>query len=75
MQDEDGLADLPGEPIELQLFKPDDVPMLLQELCRFYHKPDLVKIRDAAQIIIMNQEFDANKVELMAKMVEGQPVP
>ena len=38
-------------------------------------KPDLVEIRKAAQIIIMRKEFDANKVELMAKMVEGQPVP
>ncbi|MDE5465428.1 MULTISPECIES: CHAT domain-containing protein [unclassified Bradyrhizobium] len=69
------LARLPGEPIELQLFNQNDVPMLFQELCRFYRKPDLDTIRQVALIRIKNEPWDASEFRLWGQLVEKEVVP
>jgi hypothetical protein len=75
LYDKYDLGVLPGEPVKLELFKQSDVPMLFQELCRFYRKPQIDTLCEAAQMAVSEPQWDATWFEWMGRLVRSQQVP
>ncbi|EHR00249.1 CHAT domain-containing protein [Bradyrhizobium sp. WSM471] len=74
LYDSYGLAALPDEPIELSLFRRNDVPMLFQELCRFYRGGEIPTLHKAALILVKDSQWDATKLEFLGQLVEQAAV-
>jgi len=66
-----GLAELPGDPIQLQLFKKEDVSMLFKELCRFYRDDAaLDAAHNVALVVVKESQWNTDKLEFIGTMIK-----
>ncbi len=66
-----GLAELPGDPIHLQLFKKEDVSMLFKELCRFYRDDAaLDTVHETALLIVKDSQWDTDRLGIIGGLIK-----